>query len=772
MGAGWVARRWIVAIGLMWAACACAQDQRPVAEPRYPPICKILYAELEPVNGALPESSVERHYRDNARIEKAMASCGAGKSVVLHSNKNGRRLFLIGPLRLKSGVTLVVEQGAALWGTRDAREYDVTPGSCGSVGPQGAGCRPLLLLQDAVGGGVMGGGVIDGRGGAKLLGQAETWWELVQRARMEGATAAVPRLLEARRAKDVSLYGVTLRNAAGSMVVTEKVDGFTAWSTRLDAPRWARGVLGFELLGGTTNVSIVDTYIRGGGSGIALKTAEAAEGTRHVTVQNVRMFNGQGLTIGNDVLGGVGAVRVEGLTIDGSSSGVRVRSDRGRGGLVDDVRFENVCMRGVKSPLVFAAIGEGSKVPESRGLLLRNVRSVEAGVPPGVTLAGADATHRLEMTLENVVIDGLRATEMTARHAVLTVRRGNVDPVGDDVRVIAAAGGGGAYACEASRFSPFPEDTMTPRSSELEPAEDQVLYVAADGTGDFISVQAAVNRVPAAGGVVVLAPGVYRERVLVRGAHVTLRGVNSDARATVIVSDGQRGAGGGAAATLTVRGDEFTAENITIENDAKSAEAQAFNITGDRNVLRSVRLLGGLRTAYFGAKNCNQSTGSACEAGRTYVVNSFIAGSVDFIYGDGLLYCDRCELHSTEHAMEQGAAGFITGQGKHYAAQASAFVFRDARLTADAGLTGVYLGEPWRDLSTVVFLSPQVGPHVAAAGFRERRADGAGRMATSFFRVFRPVGAPLNARALTTQEAAAFGVKEVLSGKDGWDPVR
>ena len=101
---------------LIGAAGAAAQDQRVVVEPKPPPICKILYAELEPVNGVLPEASVERHYRDNARIAKAMSVCGPGKSVVLHSSKNGRQVFLIGPLQLKAGVTLVVERGAALWG--------------------------------------------------------------------------------------------------------------------------------------------------------------------------------------------------------------------------------------------------------------------------------------------------------------------------------------------------------------------------------------------------------------------------------------------------------------------------------------------------------------------------------------------------------------------------------------------------------------------------------------------------------------------------------
>ena len=92
-------------------------------------------------------------------------------------------------------MTLVVEAGVAVWGSRDARNYDVTPGSCGIVGPKGVGCKPLLVAQDAPHSGLMGEGVVDGRGGARLLEpggkEGETWWELARRAKMEGAYQAV-----------------------------------------------------------------------------------------------------------------------------------------------------------------------------------------------------------------------------------------------------------------------------------------------------------------------------------------------------------------------------------------------------------------------------------------------------------------------------------------------------------------------------------------------------------------------------------------------------
>ena len=90
-----------------------AQDARAVTEPHYPHACKILYAELDAPNGVLPEEPIERHYRDNDRINKAIASCPAGQAVVLHGSKTGRTVFLISPLKLRAGVTLIVDASAA-----------------------------------------------------------------------------------------------------------------------------------------------------------------------------------------------------------------------------------------------------------------------------------------------------------------------------------------------------------------------------------------------------------------------------------------------------------------------------------------------------------------------------------------------------------------------------------------------------------------------------------------------------------------------------------
>jgi polygalacturonase len=770
MIAGWLT--------VLAASRAFAQDTRNVTEPKYPPICKILYAELTAKNGLLPEEPIERHYRDNERIDKAMAACPAGHSVVLHGSKTGKNVFLISPIRLRAGVTLVVDASAALWGSRDPRNYDVAPGSCGIVTPnnaRGAGCLPLILAEDASHSGIMGDGVIDGRGGAKLLGGNETWWELAHRAKVEDLQQAVSRILVVRRSNDFTLYRITLRNSPNCHVSTEATDGFTAWGVRIDTPKWARNTDGIDPQAGTTNISIIDSYIRSGDDNISPKSN--ANGTvAHMTVRDTHFYNGHGFGVGSQTSGGISQVRVDGLSIDGSDNGLRIKSDKSRGGLVDDVRFDNVCMRGVGNPIVlnpFYTTFDGNKIPVYKDIVLHNVHSLGSG---NITLAGLDAAHRLEATLDGVYIDGVKPADIIARHAVLTIKHGNVDPSGDDVRVTGASGGGSPIACDA-KFVPFPDNTVSPISAELIPPADNTFYVAADGTGDYYSVQAALNKVPATGGLVLIAPGIYRERVLVTQSHVILKSANPDARKTVIAYDlsaGTRGAEPGAA-TVRVRGDDFVAENITFENDfipknpqdSSGSQAPAMNISSDRNVLRNVRVIGNQGTLYLGAKNCGQAVGSACDAGRTYISKSYIAGNVSFIMGDGSAFFDDCEFHSI------ASGGFVTAQGKHYTAQESLFVFRIPRFTADAGVTNVLLGRPWRDFSEVILLNPQLGAHIAPAGFAEWKLGATHRLETAFFRIYAPTGpgSPTATKQLTAQEVPKYSLHEVLGGKDNWDPL-
>jgi polygalacturonase len=787
-------------VGVLVVAAVCsvamrAQDARLVREPKLPATCAVVKAELISHDGKLTDAE-ERGHRDNARIEAAMAACPVGKAVVLRGSGAGKDVFLIAPLKLHAGVTLVVSAEVAVWASRDPREYDVQPGSCGIVAEQrGAGCKPLLLAEDAPSSGLMGEGVIDGRGGAKLFGpdpaNAETWWELAHRAKVEDANQAVSRVLVVRRSNDFVLSGVTIRNSPNCHVTVEATDGFTAWGVKLDTPKWARNTDGIDPQAGSKNITIAHSWLRTGDDNISPKSTDATGEVKDITVEDVHFYNGHGFGIGSQTSGGLSHILARDLTIDGSDNGLRIKSDKSRGGLVHDVTYERVCIRNSPNPIVlnpFYTTFEGTKIPVYKDITLKDVHVLGGGV---LTMRGLDKEHPLEATFDNVWMDGLNPDDDKAMFATLKLLRAtNVVPKGEDVAleipVYDLRGNGPQpYNCSA-KFVPFPEQTKAPVSAGLIPPADKTFYVAADGTGDYYSVQTAVEHVPAEGGLVLVAPGTYRERVWVKQSHVTIASANKDASKTRIVFDLSAGTQKEAnspipgMATVTVSGDDFHAENITFENDFNrtheqayaGSQAQALNVTGDRNVLRNVRILGNQDTLYIGAKGCGQAKTNDCTTTRTYIDHSYIAGNVDFIYGDGVAYFEGCEVHSTAHT-----GGYLTAQSKHYAGQDSVFVFDHTLLTAEPGVQHVFFGRPWRDLASVVFLHTTLGPHMDAKGWSEWHPGETHRLDTAFYAEFdthNPDGTavdvsqrPVQTHQLSAAEAAGYSAVKVLGG---WRP--
>ena len=121
----------IFIVGFAFLPVLHAQDTRQVSEPRIPAACTAIDARLAAPNGVLSDG--DERTADTARIQAAIDSCTQGRAVVLRpAGRNN--IFLAGPIQLKPGVTLVVEANAALFASRNPRDYDVAPGSCGVVG--------------------------------------------------------------------------------------------------------------------------------------------------------------------------------------------------------------------------------------------------------------------------------------------------------------------------------------------------------------------------------------------------------------------------------------------------------------------------------------------------------------------------------------------------------------------------------------------------------------------------------------------------------------
>ena len=596
-----------------------AQDTRHVMQPRIPSSCVVLRARLYAQHGVL--SRAAERQADTGRIQQAMDHCAAGQAVELQAD-GGRKVFLSGPLTLRSGVTLVIDADTVLAASTNPRLYDITPGSCGLLGERAEGCKPLLSGTGISHSGIMGAGAIDGRGGDPILGKGLTWWELAHQGKVLDRNQKVPGLIVLSQVRDFTMYDITLRDSPRYHVDVRNSDGFTAWGVKIMTPGTARNTDGIDPVS-STNVTITHCYIHAGDDDVAISSRQGGAAA-HISVLDNHFYTGHGMSIGSPTSGGVSHVLVRNLTIDGALNGIRIKSDPSRGGLVQDVTYENVCIHGVTNPIVLTphyTNFTGAFNPEYRDIFLRDVRILTPGY---YIFSGLDPHHVLDVALDNVFAADIDAPHVLATDARITLgpSLGNLVPAGQNVTVSRAPGSrpGAPLAC-ASRFVPFPSLPAAPRLAVKVPPVDRTLYVAADGTGDYYSIQRAIDVAPASGALISVAPGIYHEALTIAKPNIVLRSPYSDASKTLVIAP----AGPTSAATVSVSADDIRIRNMTFESGSGQARAPgahgiALKVSGNRDVFENVQVLGDAVCAHrrSGGPSSHPSRGDPCAILRAH----------------------------------------------------------------------------------------------------------------------------------------------------------
>jgi pectin methylesterase-like acyl-CoA thioesterase len=307
----------------------------------------------------------------------------------------------------------------------------------------------------------------------------------------------------------------------------------------------------------------------------------------------------------------------------------------------------------------------------------------------------------------------------------------------------------------------------------------KTITVGATGA-DFTTIQAAVDAAPAEGAVIRIRPGVYREVVHVDKPKIQFRGEANDWKKVVLVFGNSAAStcGTSCSATLFVTGNDFFAGNMTIANDYSKtsdvpSQAVALSVRADRAVLRHVRLLGAQDTLYASSMGCMKE-GSECKTGRQYYADCYIEGHVDFIFGDAKAVFENCEIHSIPHAP----GGYLTAQSNTRPDQDAGYVFNHCKVTADAGAGDVYLGRPWREYSTVIFMNTDIETPIVPVGWSDWKSAPQPRLPTATYAEFHSTGPGANptaresfAKQLTAEEAKKYETKTYLAGADGWYPA-
>lgn len=232
------------------------------------------------------------------------------------------------------------------------------------------------------------------------------------------------------------------------------------------------------------------------------------------------------------------------------------------------------------------------------------------------------------------------------------------------------------------------------------------LTVAKDGSGQYSTVQAAVNAVPANNAsrvVIAVKPGTYRETVKVPSnkPHVTIQGTGGSRKDTVIVYNNAAGTpkpgggtyGTGGSATVAVEADDFQARNLTISNDfderanqnLSGHQAVALRTAADKVFLDGIITEGDQDTLLL-------DTAAKDRLGRVYVRNSYVIGNVDFIFGRASAVIDRSVI-TLKKRWDGTSAGYVTAPST--AANRKGILIANSTVNGDVSASSFYLGRPW-----------------------------------------------------------------------------
>ncbi len=209
-------------------------------------------------------------------------------------------------------------------------------------------------------------------------------------------------------------------------------------------------------------------------------------------------------------------------------------------------------------------------------------------------------------------------------------------------------------------------------------------------------------------------------------------------------------------ASFLIKADNFTAKNITFQNDAGFSAGQAVGLEsdGDKASFYNCRIIGNQDILFTNNDNSRQ-----------YYKNCYIEGTTDFIFGSSTVWFEHCHIHSKKNSHITAAS---TPQ-EH----AFGYVFNDCVLTGDSSLHSVSLGRPWRPFASVVYIHCYIGQQIKPEGWSNwNNTDNYKTARYNEYKNYGP-GANISARVawskqLTDEDIKKYSLKNVL---ENWQPA-
>ncbi len=302
---------------------------------------------------------------------------------------------------------------------------------------------------------------------------------------------------------------------------------------------------------------------------------------------------------------------------------------------------------------------------------------------------------------------------------------------------------------------------------------EQKFTVAQDGSGDYKTIQEAVNAVrdhSELKAIIRIKKGIYKEKLVIPAWKKNISLIGEIMEETIITNADYSGKdfpgkdftqntkfSTYTSYTVLVQANDCNLQNLTIENTAgRVGQAVALATEADRIDIRNCNILG------------NQDTLYSSKDGRNYFKDCFISGTTDFIFGEATVVFQNCVIKSL-------ADSYITAASTTKN-QVFGFVFFNCKLMASNETSKVYLGRPWRPYAKTVFIDTEMGKHILKQGWDPWKGDNMfpEKEKTTFYAEFNSSGEGASpekrtpwSRQLSKTERQKYTLKNIFSG---WIP--
>ncbi|WP_426326654.1 pectinesterase family protein [Pedobacter sp. R-06] len=289
--------------------------------------------------------------------------------------------------------------------------------------------------------------------------------------------------------------------------------------------------------------------------------------------------------------------------------------------------------------------------------------------------------------------------------------------------------------------------------------------VAADGSGNFKTVQEAIHAVPDFRNkttIIFIKKGIYKEKLILAASKKNVKFIGESLNETILTYDDyaqkknafgeEKGTSG--SSSFYIYGEGFSAENITFENSSGPVgQAVAVWAGGDKLIFTNCRFLGFQDTLYtYGGNN------------RQYYKNCYIEGTVDFIFGASTAWFESCTIFCKK-------AGYITAASTADTTKFG-YVFNKCKIKGDAPANSFYLGRPWRAYAKVAYLNCELPDFIRPEGWNNWGKESNEK--TAYYAEYKNTGKGADpkkranwAHQLTAEEYRDYILENVFRG---WNP--